>query len=335
MTPDAGRASRTLGGVAAARVRGLIRHRRRPAGTSAVPREKAERARRDAFFREARALTPYVAVRVGEELFFLSTDDPGISRNVFARAGRKDIAVLERAVAWLAENGVPHPAQPQLVDVGANIGTTTVIGLRRHGFATGVALEPSPENYRVLRLNLVANGLDSRVQPLPVAASDREGRLRLDVSRRNKGGHRVVGEGAAASPEGEVTVQAVTLDALVADGVVRPGQAGLVWIDAPGHEARIITGAGTLLDRGIPLVMAIRPVKGPEKEARPWDVPPAARGPAIAALGEAYTHVVELRKKSKQGRRSHPIDALPAVVDSFRHCQDLLFVRRDAGGAAR
>lgn len=289
---------------------------------------KALRATREAFFLHAQPLTPYVAVRIGDELFFLPTDDGGLSKGVFARMGRKDIAVLERAVTWLGENGVLQPAQPEFVDVGANVGTTTVVALRRRGFATAVALEPLPGNYRALRLNVVANELESRVQAVQVAVSDRDGELRLDVARLNKGGNRVAVDGAASSSKDRIVVRALTLDTLVARGVIRPEKTGLLWVDTPAHEGHVLTGATNLLERGTPLVVAIRPVRGREEQARPWDVPPEARASAIAALTASYTDIVELRKKSKQGRRRHPIDALPILVDSFRHCQDLLFVRR-------
>jgi FkbM family methyltransferase len=289
---------------------------------------KALRARREAFFAEAQDLTPYLAVQIGEELIFVPTGDVGLGKGVFARRGRKDITVLGRAVAWLAENDVPRPAEPVFVDVGANIGTTTVAALRRHGYATAVALEPSPDNFHVLRLNLVANGLESRVHALPVAASDRDGELALDVSRPNWGGHRIAAEAAASSSGYRAVAQALTLDGLVDTGAILPERTGLVWIDAPTHEGNVVIGAARLLESGPPLVMAIRPVRGSDEQARPWDVPGEARAAAIATLTANYTEVVELRKKSKQGRRRHPIDVLPVLVDSFRRCQDLLFVRR-------
>jgi FkbM family methyltransferase len=285
---------------------------------------KAEKRGRAEFLVHAASMTPYVAAEIGDEIIFTSTQDTGLGRQVFVSRWRKDLTVLGRAVEWLAGNGISLPAEPLFVDVGANIGTTTVMALRRHGFASAVAIEPSPANGRLLRLNVVANELEPRVRILPVAASDQAGETRFDVSNANWGGHRVSdGDGSAT-----VTVEAVMLDGLVEQGVVQPERVGLVWIDAPGHEPAVLAGASSLIERGTPIVVAIRQVKGDPDTARPWVAPPATRAAVLDALHGGYTEVVELRKHSKLGRATHPVDQLDTLVDSFRHCQDLLLVRR-------
>ena len=154
-----------------------------------------------------------------------------------------------------------------------------------------------------------------------MAASDREGELQLDVTRTNTGGHRI-------DAGGTIPVEAVTLDSLVARGVLDPERVGLLWIDAQGHEGAVLDGASTLVGAGVPAVVAIRPGKGGVDGARPWDVGPETRASVLARLGASYTDAVELRKHSRAGRRVHPIAELDRLVDSFANCQDLLFVRR-------
>ena len=301
-------------------------------GTGRVPGRAARRAledpkaRRATFFAEAGSLTPYLAARIGDELFFVSTSDKGVGRAVFVDGWRNDMKGLERSVQWLAQNGLRPPSGSIFVDVGANIGTTTILALRRHGFASGVALEPSPENYRALRLNLVANELESRVEALRVAASDEEGDLLLDVSKPNMGGHRIVE--AATRPRQTVEVEAVTLDGLVRNGVIRPERVGLLWVDAPRHEGRVLAGASALIEASVPLVVAIRQQEGDPNRPRPWYMPADTRASVIASLTAHYTDVVELRRKPNKDHRQHPIADLPFVVDSFRRSQDLLLVRR-------
>jgi FkbM family methyltransferase len=184
-------------------------------------------------------------------------------------------------------------------------------------------IEPSPENFRVLRLDVVANGLESCVHHFRAAASDEEGELRLDVGNVNFGGHKV-------SADGSVVVEAVTLAGLVARGVIEPAAVGLVWIDAQGHEPAVLAGASRLIEAGVPAVVANRQAKadvGPE-DPLPWVAPSELRERVLAELRSNYTHTVELRKNSKQGRKVHAIDRIDTLVDSFRHCQDLLLVRR-------
>ena len=267
-------------------------------------------ARREAFLDEAVAITPYVAVRIGDELFFVPSGDPGVGRRVFVRGWRSDMTVLERAVARLGEYGQSPRARAMFVDVGANIGTTTVMALRRHGFASAVAIEPSPENFRTLRINLAANGIDTVVEALPVAASDSEGEFPFKLGKTNTGGHRLAG---AKSKGSSFSVRTVTLDGLVTRGVVHdPEHVGLVWVDAVGHEARVLGGAAKLLGAGVPIVTAIKLGWRESIEA------------LVRLLTPHYTDVVELRYL----QTSYAIADFPALLDSLTRSTDVLLVRR-------
>jgi FkbM family methyltransferase len=272
--------------------------------------EARKRLERQAFFEQAAALTPYVAVEKGSELIFLPTADRGIALEVFVKSGsRNDMKVLGRAVRSLERAGIAKPPEPVFVDVGANIGTTIVTALRRRGFATGVALEPSAENFRTLRLNLVANDLDDRVQALQVAASESEGQLPLELSPLSSGCHRI-----ARGSDGAVMTEALTLDGLVARGVVDPGRVGLLWMDTQGHEPSVLKGASKLLEAGVPLVTAVRNQEG-------WD---AVKRDLSTILPPHYSDVQNLRKDDHPRR----ISELPTVLDHVKGNADLLLFRR-------
>jgi FkbM family methyltransferase len=196
---------------------------------------------------------------------------------------------------------VSLPKEPVFVDVGANIGTSTVAALRRHGFASAVAIEPSPETFGTLRLNLAANDLEERVQALRVAVGDVEGIAGFDTSR-DPGRHRL----AEATAGANVSVEVVTLDALVRRGVIEPARIGLLWIDAQGHEPAVLAGAAGLVGAAVPTVVTIR-------QKAPW--PPTL----VERITAAYTHVVELRKRQDRHRRHQPIGALPDIFS--RRCR--------------
>jgi FkbM family methyltransferase len=142
---------------------------------------------RRAFFNEARLLTPYVAVEVDGLMFFVATNDR-LGRHLFVRRWRQDLSHLMRAVSVLREHGV-YRAGSTFVDVGANIGTTTVGAICRQAFDRAISLEPAPDNFRTLRVNLVANEVESRVTALQVAVSDREGDVELVITPRSSGTH--------------------------------------------------------------------------------------------------------------------------------------------------
>jgi FkbM family methyltransferase len=200
------------------------------------------------------------------------------------------------------------------VDVGANIGTTTVRAIRRHRFARAVALEPAPQNFRTLRLNLVANDIDSRVTAVQAAVSDHDGRVELALSSRTSGEHTIV-PANGASPA-TLTVEAVSLDGLVERGVLDADAVGLLWIDAQGAEGLVLAGATALLERGVPIALAVRPKLANWRESRN----------ALVRLLADYTDFADLRR----GKRP-PTGDLASLLDSATDGGgDLLAVRRPA-----
>ena len=271
---------------------------------------RAEIEAREAFFAAAAEVTPYVAVEVGDEIFFVATDDVGVGRRVFVRGKRRDMTTLANGLAELAARGIRPPPEPVFVEVGANMGTTTVMALRRHGFATAVALEPSPQNVWLCRLNLVANGLDDRVTLLPCAASNRVEEMDLVIGGGNRGGHRVMSAGGD-HPAQAGSVRSVTLDGLVDDGTIDPARVGLLWCDAAGHDAYAVLGGTRLVEAGVPLIVNVSvAIEGETRDA------------FVGLLTPHYAEIVELRK----ARRTLPIDALADLVAGYQHKGDVLLV---------
>src|SRR4051795_9196826 len=87
----------------------------------------ADRDDRLAYFDRAGEFTPYLATAAGGALFLVKTEDKHIGRSLFAKQARGEFSVLNRAVG--AIKGVMGPeaiTHRSFVDVGANIGTTTI-----------------------------------------------------------------------------------------------------------------------------------------------------------------------------------------------------------------
>jgi FkbM family methyltransferase len=144
------------------------------------------------------------------------------------------------------------------VDVGANLGTTTVPALLTFGAARGVAIEPEPFNYRLLRCNLIANDLEERVVTIRAAASDRAGAGFLQLSAWNSGDHRLRPDGVEVAPEAgasdSIAVPLERLDDLLAAHLDDLSEIGVVWIDCQGHEGYVLTGAPKLLASEVPVL---------------------------------------------------------------------------------
>ena len=178
------------------------------------------------------------------EHFVVSTADKVIGREVFLH-GEFDFAKLEIALAVLAREGCPVPSH--LIDVGANIGTITIPALKRGLMQTATAIEPHPDNLRLLRANIALNGLDDRVTVLAQAVGDRpDATLLLNESATNSGNHAIGSEG--------IPVRSSRLDDLLFP------QNALLWMDIEGYEGHALRGAAHLLATGIPVVFEFNPV---------------------------------------------------------------------------
>ncbi|MGH9042813.1 MAG: FkbM family methyltransferase [Acidimicrobiia bacterium] len=215
------------------------------------------------------------------EIVIDATDDE-VGRTVFLTGGyeREHMAA---AVRHLGYAGHP-PAGRVFVDVGANIGTSTLDALLQFGFGHAVCFEPDPHNARLLRMSALLNDLGDRVAIHQVAVSDEDGTAVLHRSLRNSGDHRI----ASAAANGSGEKQAVLcrrLDAFVEVGALDPDAVGLVWIDTQGHEPHVLRGAGSLLAAGVPVVV----------EYCPWVLLDGAAH-LEELIARHFTRVVDLRR---------------------------------------
>jgi FkbM family methyltransferase len=277
-----------------------------------------ERAR---FFRSAGAYADLLEARHGELRFLVSTRDTHVAQRLFERGARGEMSTLRRALEVLAAAGTPVPEGSTFVDVGANIGTTTLPAICLHEFGRAVACEPARDNAALLRCNTVLNGVDDRVRVLPIAVSDRDEAVYLHVNSSNSGGHRVVADGRRRGSE--LKVEACSLDTLVRRGLLVPEDVGLLWLDVQGHEAKVLAGATRLTALGVPVVLELHPTMlGAEG---------VATIEAIAARD--YTHVHDLRRRDEEWRPADGLHELRAQLvgqQRINTFSDVLLARRES-----
>ncbi|HWG72575.1 MAG TPA: FkbM family methyltransferase [Acidimicrobiales bacterium] len=201
------------------------------------------------------ALTPIAANR-GQPQYVFVTSDREMSPRIYANGGY-DTAEMSWALDYLG--------QPQrsglVVEVGANIGTTTVPLLTRHGASAVEAFEPAPLNFKLLWCNLILNEVETRAAITQVAISDQDAELVMELCDWNTGDNRI----AAANPQGEkmwestrprIHVPALRLDRALAAPVEK---VSLVWVDTQGHEAQVLAGASALLAAKVPWIIEYWP----------------------------------------------------------------------------
>jgi FkbM family methyltransferase len=233
---------------------------------------------------------------------FVHLDDRVVTSLVVVR-GHFQRDDLERVWA-LAREVSPKPSGGVFVDVGANVGTTTLYAMRTGDFASAVALEPSPDNLNVLRMNVVANDLADRVHVVEAACGAEAGSVGLWLSKTAQSDHRIDrGQGAPETHGTRVDVPIVTLDETLADLGIDPSEIGIVWIDTQGHEPDVLAGAAKALASGAPFCVELWPAQYQEA---------GTLGSFIEAVEGAFVEFIDIHEA---GGRTRPIRDLRAVID--------------------
>ena len=241
---------------------------------------------RGEFLKTAAEFTPFVVAETGATRYVIPTNDR-FSAQLFIKQQRREIRLLKRVQQALERAGADR-GRRTLLEVGANIGTGAVEAIHQHGFERVLAFEPEPENFKILRMNAILNGVEDRVESIHAAISDRDGTAVLQVSSRNSGAHSLSGADVAAI--GTVEVPTVCFDSMVARGELDAGAVSLLWMDIEGYELHALMGARTLMQRGVPVVMELNP---PVLDA-------AGRvDQLLPTLEPHYTHVVRMRDLNK------------------------------------
>ena len=193
------------------------------------------------------------------------------------------------------------PPESTVVDVGANIGLSTILLAR--AARRVVAFEPSPANAAYLRRNLLSNGI-ANVEVVAAAVSDQPGTLRFHQAQFGAGSHVVAAGHVLSDGISAVEVPAVTLDAALTAPV------SFIKIDTEGHEPDVLAGARAVLARDRPLVYA---------EVNAWCLS-AFAGHSLGAFVRTLFRAFEVGAPQEDGQ----VAPLP---DSYAFLHDLLIRR--------
>lgn len=268
--------------------------------------------------------------RIRPELWVMGVDDEGGATFVAASDDVITPLLLARGHfqrddfhrAWkLAARLAPRPGASTFLDVGANVGTTTLYAARTGAFDRLVAVEPSPDNLAVLRLNIERNSLQDQVTVVPAAAGAQEGMVELLQSSVSSGDHRIRRTGdVPASHAATVAVAQRPLDAILSSLDIEPSSVALVWVDTQGHEPAVIAGAASLVADSAPFLMEFWPQM--YAEAGTLDA-------HLDALRTSFRGFVDLGDPTENEQPMDAIRGLTSELLDRRHGQtDLLFLPR-------
>ena len=144
------------------------------------------------------------------------------------------------------------------LDLGANIGTTGIYFTKKIAPNLKLlAFEPDPENFKLLRANLILNDAEKNTlaENYGLGAEEKELTMYRDVENPGHNGMYSQSEGAASE-----TVKVITLDKYFADRKLSAADVKYIWIDTEGFEPQVLLGAQNILrENPAPIFMEFNP----------------------------------------------------------------------------
>jgi FkbM family methyltransferase len=205
-----------------------------------------------------------VKFRRGGATWTIALWDKKISQFLFANEnfqGKEIRAVLK----WMRRNHRFAAPRDCIVDVGANIGTST-IPFAQATDCRVTAIEPTPEPFALLTRNVADNGLAQRVTCVRSAIVNGPAEVvRMVFPVDNSGGAEVVRPGGSPSfaglqaVRGEARAPAAGLSATLERHGVAPERVAFVWSDTQGCEIDVIESGRALWAAGAPLFAEFDP----------------------------------------------------------------------------
>lgn len=150
------------------------------------------------------------------------------------RLNRGDLQSIREV--WLDEEyRLPEDAAPygSLVDLGGNIGLTSLWLAKTYGYKTIVAVEPSTENAELVRINLASNNVDATV--IEAAVGPQDGTAVFAASEESNMGR------LGADGDKGIEVTLMSMKSILSTAGVS-GQIDLLKLDIEGGEEQLVDG---------------------------------------------------------------------------------------------
>jgi FkbM family methyltransferase len=186
----------------------------------------------------------------------IPVSDRIVSSNLFETGGFQR-SEFDAVVRWLENHGRGPASMDVIVDIGANIGTTTIPFALERGWRV-LALEPDPSNFEFLQTNVNANHVDALVTCLQVAVSDHPGLVKMVVDSASAGSTEIVEPGMPVAGA-VIEANARRLDDILRELSLPPSRIALVWSDTEGFERHVIESGASLWSAGTPLYIEVWP----------------------------------------------------------------------------
>lgn len=192
-----------------------------------------------------------------KEQYILFTKDNVISKELFIN-NEFDFTKFKITLEFLSSQNIKIK---NLIDIGANIGSISIPAIKRNLVNKSYAIEPVPENYKILKTNIILNDIEEKIEAYNFALSDKDDEIvEMEISDDNFGDHRVK-KLVKFNIHGEekreiINVKTKKFDTLFNEINLKET---LVKIDTQGYEAIILSAANKLIDYKVPVIIEFWP----------------------------------------------------------------------------
>jgi FkbM family methyltransferase len=186
------------------------------------------------------------------ESLVLFYGDQAVSRGTFIN-GEFDLFKLLRALSLLTSK---KPVT--LLNIGANIGMICIPAVARGFFDNFIAIEPDPENFKLLRVNTALNNLDSKAVLINSAVGLKKETKSLIRTKTNRGSHRISEDELGELGELAIAVRVDSLQGLISEFATSNL---FIVMDVEGYEGYVLEGAKEILRSNPPIMLEFSPLQ--------------------------------------------------------------------------
>ena len=170
------------------------------------------------------------------------------TKAVFIVADRSDLIQKRHRSGRFYEPGelrhmLKHFRGGTFLDVGTNVGNHAIFFAKQQTCSQVIAIEPNPDALFLLKLNLQANHLRSKVELHECALGAKSSKLQIHTPRGNLGGAHIVASGAVDA-DTEKSIPVVTGESLLDGRIV-----DFIKMDVEGFEIEALRGLDQTIRR--------------------------------------------------------------------------------------
>lgn len=184
-------------------------------------------------------------------------------------------------------------------DIGANIGTTGIYFKKKiDNNVTILAFEPEFNNYKLLTINLMLNGLADISVAENCGMSECSGMQTIHTSKINPGKSSILVDYGEEAEK----IRMVSLEEYIQEKDISAADIKYMWIDTEGFEPMVLSGAAAILEENsIPLFMEFNPFL--------WNAAGMYER-LVDVLSKAYTKYIVIPESLKGREILHDIEEI-------------------------